>query len=825
MGYYGDLVNALCYTAFLPVYMYMYLQDPQEGALHINIAFALTTVFSWWAYMKEFPMASTLACLCMSLSIAGMNLYRWPHSDEVVVVPQFLWSLLVVSGNIPLPFSYKMAGGAVALANAIVVAYCTPLLSLSETLPTLLSAAAVFFGFHYYSVKNEDQDLIGAQGASLILAGTFAYHVCHEIVKMYAYEGYAKDGGFAILKAAFFAVVGLFSSDAFRKEIDLNETLDALVKVRTKEIVKQSKQLQIVEHALQSSETAMAITDPNRRLLWSNAALERLTMRTSSQLQNVQLETLLGTCDSSSWFRKEATHNDIVVNGQDITVEISPIPAAWEDQTTTTTKATTTSTIKNRKKKTSPATNKEQQPSADQEQFQFLVVLKNVTADKARQRAEKVAVQEAMAAQAMQESMQTLSHELRTPLQGIMGMTSMMLEESRLTESTAESLTVVMTSARLLLTLINNMLDVRKCDCAMMDEFVLNPLLLESALTSAIDFCRPFAGISGVNLTLKLQDDQSLLRVLSNELRFQQVMINLISNAIKYSQAGASVTVHVGVSTVQQAEETAKNSLTSGSPQEEFASMPVSQRESIKVTIVHVSDSGAGIPEEQRGKMFGRFSQLKTSPTNMIGGSEAGQPSGTGLGLNLCLKFVKKMNGTVWVNNNPDRGSTFSFYLPVALNDVALATPLDHLPKQPVSPKSQGSFDETMFQVLVVDDTIINLKVLERMLRRVGVGKVKTASSGEKALELLESENFNLVFTDLQMPHMDGIELTHEIFARYKENTRPIVVGLTAEVSESADQKCSDAGMIETLHKPITASQMKDFFDHLMSQPMRKLFN
>lgn len=148
----GDLVNALCYTAFTPVYLWMWLREPVPGADHIVAAFAWTAVFSWISYWKQNSPASVLACLGMSASIAGMNLYQWPHSDEVVVVPQFLWSLLIISGNAPLSFAVKTAMAVVALLTALAVAVYSPLLEVSDALPILLGAAAVHVLFHYYAM-------------------------------------------------------------------------------------------------------------------------------------------------------------------------------------------------------------------------------------------------------------------------------------------------------------------------------------------------------------------------------------------------------------------------------------------------------------------------------------------------------------------------------------------------------------------------------------------------------------------------------------------------------------------------------------------------
>ena len=393
-------------------------------------------------------------------------------------------------------------------------------------------------------------------------------------------------------------------------------------------------------------------------------------------------------------------------------------------------------------------------------------------------------------------------------------MTSLMLEDSNLPENVIESMSVVMTSARLLLTLINNMLDVRKCDSAMMDEFQLSPLRLSQALSSAVDFCKPFAGITGVGLSVANFADLKQLHVKSNGLRFQQVMINLISNAIKYSPTGSSVAISVKEMTLSEAEGLAARALARGLERNEAnPNFPGSTR----VAVVSVTDYGAGIPEEKRSHMFGRFAQLDTKPTNFIGGESQGQPSGTGLGLNLCLKFVQRMQGNIWVENNTDCGSTFSFYLQIAeatRERKSTATAKSIRSSSPTAVTEATSADR--FHVLVVDDTIINLKVLERILKRIGVGKVTCASSARKGLEELEKDHYNLVFTDLQMPEMGGIDLTKIIIGKdRKQPVPPMVVGLTAEVSDSVDAQCKAVGMAHVLHKPITATQMQEFFDSM----------
>jgi signal transduction histidine kinase len=293
--------------------------------------------------------------------------------------------------------------------------------------------------------------------------------------------GYATQGGYSILKAGFFASVGLVAAGAFHREIAMNEAFEILVQERAKEISKQAERLLLVGLALEASETA--------------------------------------------------------------------------------------------------------------------------------------AERKAIVAEAMSESMETLTHELRTPLQGVMGITSMLLDDPTLSVDAQESLTVVMTSSFLLLTLINNLLDVRKCDADMMDEFQLDEVSMRSALADAVDFCKPFAIISNVDLKVNL-DGAGGVYAESNFLRFQQIMINLISNAIKYTAKGSAVSVGVEVMTLARAKADIKHSMAAGSHQSYWDGRPWNQ---IKVAVISVSDSGAGIARDGADSLFGKFSQLDSSPTNKLG--------------------------------------------------------------------------------------------------------------------------------------------------------------------------------------------------------------
>jgi signal transduction histidine kinase len=489
----------------------------------------------------------------------------------------------------------------------------------------------------------------------------------------------------------------------------------------------------------------------------------------------------------------------------------------------------------------------------------------------------------------MKDSMETLTHELRSPLQGIMGTVSVLLDgygegsaaaAGASPEEVREGLSVVMASSRHLLTIINNMLDVRKCDARMMDEFPLSPVPLRRSLADAAAFCRPMAAVTGVGLRLAEaggcegegggghDHDHDPAYVLSNVVRLQQMIINVVSNAIKYSPRGGTVVISAEITTARRARELAAGALAAGIPLSEMAGRDGDDDPTSLVAVVSVDDEGPGVaPGAAASRVFARFSSGGGPPSaaegkaggageagapavqapSVIGGSRVAQPSGTGLGLNLCVKFARRMGGNIWVSPNPrcGRGSRFSFCLP-----VSEPPPAEEGPPAPASAAAAGgagpagggsgsapagSFPGPVdpgeveaqangeaagsaglsvsdLRVLVVDDTAINLKVVERMLRGVGVRAVSVADSGRQALSILERDGpFSLVITDIQMPGMDGIQLSRAIRGDGAIRAKPVVVGLTAETSDTIGERCLGAGMAHLLHKPITKGQLESF--------------
>jgi signal transduction histidine kinase len=485
------------------------------------------------------------------------------------------------------------------------------------------------------------------------------------------------------------------------------------------------------------------------------------------------------------------------------------------------------------------------------------------------QRASHRVEEEVHQKEGIKDSMEALTHELRSPLQGIMGTVSCLLDNESVAASSSaevrESLSIILASSRHLLTLINNLLDVRKCDARMMDEFPLSPIPLIASLAEATAFCRPMATITGVELRLDLDrsrsgsrpplpggwrcDDSDRTCVVSNVVRLQQMIINIVSNAIKYSPRNGTVRLETEIMTLRQARDEMMRALAVGIPLSESPNNRSSSGDSALVAVISISDAGPGIAPGVAPRVFRKFAELATpSPpsssssskgnvVSVIGGSTVAQPTGTGLGLNLCVKFVRRMNGNIWVANSPDgaSGSRFSFCLPVAeepvdpvpvarggclagngsaaIGRVPSLAELGQITTQTSEPETEPATCSSIsdLRVLVVDDTVINLKVIARMLRDIGVGDVSVAESGRQALSVLERESFSLVITDIQMPEMDGIELSRAIRESETIPVKPVVVGLTAATSDEIEELCASAGMSHLIHKPITKKQLQSF--------------
>jgi len=385
----------------------------------------------------------------------------------------------------------------------------------------------------------------------------------------------------------------------------------------------------------------------------------------------------------------------------------------------------------------------------------------------------KVLVEKARAEEANRlksEFLANMSHEIRTPMNAILGMTALALDTASRDEQ-QEYLGDVMSSAESLLSLLNDILDLSKIEAGRMELDPI-PTSLIQLVQEASSFLGAAARQKGLQLTSSVSPEVPE-SVMADPLRLRQVLLNLLGNAIKFTERGA---VQVDVQLESESEEAVCA---------RFA----------------VQDTGPGIPPDKHELIFKSFCQADGSTTRKHGG--------TGLGLTISLRLVELMGGRIWVESTLGRGTTF--YFTARFQKVAGA---------PSAPKSSPEmvFDAALdaeakdrlgcLNILIAEDNFTSLKLLTRLLERWGQ-KVTLAVNGREALELFDSSTFDLIILDILMPEMDGLEVTAAIREREKKTgTHTPVVALTAHAHNSHRQQCLAGGMDAFLTKPLSPREL-----------------
>ncbi len=357
-----------------------------------------------------------------------------------------------------------------------------------------------------------------------------------------------------------------------------------------------------------------------------------------------------------------------------------------------------------------------------------------------------------------------ISHELRTPMTGIIGMSELLLCTNLSDEQRHWALTVK-SSAESLLRIVNDILDISKLEAGRL-EIIRAPFDVRLCLRGVVTLLIAHAREKGLRLATSV-DAAVPPRVVGDEGRVRQVLVNLVGNAIKFTEeGGVSVTV-----TVEPAPASAED-------------------RKLRFT---VSDTGIGIPPDRVSQIFEEFVQADTSPARRF--------SGTGLGLAISKRLVEMMGGEIGCDSQPGRGSTFWFTLP--LLEAAEQT---HAPDKATARPAESL--QYRRRVLVVEDNRVNRLVAEKMLTRLGC-EVECVDSGEKAIRRLAENHYDLVLMDVNMPGMDGLETTRRI--REQENGRrhTVIIAMTARAMDGDRELCLKAGMDDYISKPVTAASLR----------------
>ena len=401
-------------------------------------------------------------------------------------------------------------------------------------------------------------------------------------------------------------------------------------------------------------------------------------------------------------------------------------------------------------------------PGTPEDERRYFAVARDVTATKAIEADLRLAKEEAERAnRAKSDFLAKMSHDIRTPLNAVIGMTDLTLG-SELSPTQRDALETARESAGILLDLINDVLDISKIEARKL-ELANEPFDLRRTLAATVRAMRPQAARKGLALRLSVAPDVPRF-VRGDQIRLRQILVNLIGNAVKFTETGG-----VSVSLERVATATMGNSA---------------------LLSCAVADTGVGILPERLGRIFDMFTQADATVSRRYGG--------TGLGLAICRELARLMGGNIAAESAPGRGSTFRFAIP-----LPETPPEERGADHPVAAGFILPADRPL-RILLAEDNPVNIKVAAAYLGRRGHTFV-VAQNGQEALDLLACHPFDVILMDLEMPECDGFEATRRLRAGEAgplNRSRP-VIAMTAHALSGVRQRCLEAGMTDYLAKPL----------------------
>lgn len=491
----------------------------------------------------------------------------------------------------------------------------------------------------------------------------------------------------------------------------------------------------------------LIIMDANLKIKTVNNATCELLGYSEQELMGTPLEGLLTEGAKSKLFKKIL--EDLSKTGQSKNRELYLLDRNGNELPT----STSFSTLENK----------------NDEEKEIMIIAKDISQLKATELALRKARDQAEEANKSKgRFLSNMSHEIRTPLNGILGF-SELLKNTAATKIQKEYLSLIHSSGETLAKLLNDVLDLNKMD--------LDKLLIEKV---PFDFrynvdsnLNPYKYLAKEkNLTFDFVVDESVPEiVISDPTRINQIIINFVSNAMKFTEEGS---IHLSFKGIR--------------------------KEGMLLLHGEVTDTGIGVPHDKRDTIFETFTQSDSSTTRKYGGS--------GLGLAICKQLVGLMDGQIGVESpasERQQGSKFWFTIPVEAGEKPQKSDRDH---------TENSFKlEDNKKVLVVDDNNVNLLLIKKMLMSAGA-KVTSAIHGKDAIEKVQKDHFDMIFMDIQMPVMDGFDATIEL---RKQGFEKPILALSANVDKENIEKCLTVGMNDYLQKPYHKKQLMSLLEKWVS--------
>ncbi len=355
-----------------------------------------------------------------------------------------------------------------------------------------------------------------------------------------------------------------------------------------------------------------------------------------------------------------------------------------------------------------------------------------------------------------------VSHEMRTPLNGIVG-TAELLKQTDLTEEQSEMINDMVYSSDILRGLISNVLDITMIEEGKM-VLLNNQFDYHKVVSEVKNFFSPLLREQN-ELQLIIETDYSIpVRLLGDPSRLSQILINLVNNAIKFTDSG-----YVKVATKL-----------------------ISKDPGGVIIKTLIEDSGRGISPEHQEHIFDEFHR-----DEKVAGIE-----GTGLGLSICKKIISAMGGNLRLERSTSEGTVFSFTIPLSIPKHGSAEDSNQ-------PKLSYDIDLSQLRILIAEDQPINQMVLTKMLKNIGINSIELAEDGQKAIDLSMEKTFDFILMDIRMPVKDGIQASKEILSHTDGQKAPVIISITANALKVDQEACYEVGIKDFISKPFNMEVLR----------------